>query len=201
MRFAPSAIPFSMNPSTRSNGSLDTTGPTVVFSDAGSPTTTTVSAMRLAMASTAAILPAGTSMRVGALQDWPEFWNTCSTLCFTARSKSASSNNTLGDLPPNSWCTRLTDAAALRATSVPARVDPVNETMSTSRCEASGEPTFWPSPFTRLNTPAGTPASCITFAHRMALRGEYSDGLSTMVQPEASAGTTFAATWIISHVH
>ena len=94
-------MPFSMNPSTRSNCTFDTTGPSVVFSEAGSPTTT-VSAMRLAMASTAAIFAAGTSMRVGALQDWPEFWNTCSTLCFTARSKSASSNSTFGDLPPSS---------------------------------------------------------------------------------------------------
>src|SRR3984885_3088213 len=142
-----------MYPSTRWNCSLETKGPTVVLADAGSPTTTAVSAMRLAMASTAAILDSGTSMRVGALQDWPEFWNTCSTLCFTARSKSASSNNTLGDLPPSSWCTRLTDAAALRATSVPARVDPVNDTMSISRCADTDARDPGPSPLTRLKTP------------------------------------------------
>jgi hypothetical protein len=53
---------------------------------------------------------------------------------FTARSKSASSSNMLGDLPPSSWWTRLTVAAAVRATSVPARVEPVNDTMSTSGC-------------------------------------------------------------------
>src|SRR5580658_6879880 len=194
-------MPFSMYPATRWNCSLETKGPTVVLSEVGSPTTTAVSAIRLAMASTAAILDSGTSMRVGALQDWPEFWNTCSTLCFTARSKSASSSSTFGDLPPNSWCTRLTDAAALRATSVPARVDPVNDTMSTSRCDDKGAPTPGPSPLMRLNTPAGTPASCITFAHRMALNGEYSDGLSTMVQPAASAGTTFAATWFMGQFH
>jgi len=35
---------------------------------------------------------------------------------------------------------------------------------------------------------AGTPASCITFAHRIALKGEYSDGFSTMVHPAARAG-------------
>ncbi len=31
----------------------------------------------------------------------------------------------------------------------------------------------------------------MTLAHRMALNGEYSEGLSTMVQPAASAGTDF----------
>ena len=35
----------------------------------------------------------------------------------------------------------------------------------------------------------------------MALNGEYSDGFSTMVQPAASAGTTFAATWFIGQFH
>src|SRR5580658_3274479 len=194
-------MPFSMYPATRWNCSLETKGPTVVLSEVGSPTTTAVSAIRLAMASTAAILDSGTSMRVGALQDWPEFWNTCSTLCFTARSKSASSSSTFGDLPPNSWCTRLTDAAALRATSVPARVEPVKDTMSTSRCEESGAPTWVPSPLIRLNTPAGTPASCMTLAQRMALSGEYSDGFKTMVQPAASAGTTLAATWFMGQFH
>ena len=62
---------------------------------------------------------------------------------------------------------------------------------------ASGAPTSLPSPLIRLNTPAGTPASCMTFAHRTALNGEYSEGLSTMVQPAASAGMTFAATWFM----
>src|SRR5471030_1685363 len=119
------------------------------------------------------------------------------TLRFTAFSKSASSNNTLGDLPPNSWCTRLTEAAALLATSVPARVEPVKDTISISLCEDSAAPTVAPSPFTKLKTPLGTPASCITRAQIMALKGEYSDGLSTMVHPAASAGMTLAATWFI----
>src|ERR1700682_6544328 len=69
--------------------------------------------------------------------------------------------------------------------------------MSISRCDDRGAPTLRPSPLIRLNTPAGTPASCMTFAQRMALNGEYSEGLRTMVQPAANAGTTFAATWFI----
>jgi hypothetical protein len=91
----------------------------------------------------------------------------------------------------------LTDAAAFFATSVPARVEPVKDTMSISGWEESGAPTFGPSPLRRLNTPLGTPASCMTFAQSTALNGEYSEGFNTMVQPAASAGTTLAATWFI----
>src|SRR6516165_9740544 len=69
--------------------------------------------------------------------------------------------------------------------------------MSTSGCDASAAPTSGPVPLIRLNTPAGTPASSMTSAQIMALNGENSEGLRTMVQPAASAGTTFAATWLI----
>ena len=41
----------------------------------------------------------------------------------------------------------------------------------------------------------------MTLAQRMALNGEYSEGLSTMVQPAASAGITLAATWFIGQFH
>src|SRR5258708_20297347 len=173
---APSAMPFAMYPSTRSNCSFETTGPKLVFSEEGSPVTTD-SATRLAIASTSANFPAGTNMRVGALQDCPEFWNTWSTLFVTARSKSASSSSTLGDLPPSSWCTRLTEAAAFLATSVPARVDPVKHTMSTSRATDSAAPTLAPSPLIRLNTPAGNAASSNHFPQQNALKRKYLAGL------------------------
>ena len=65
----------------------------------------------------------------------------------------------LGDLPPNSCATRFTVGAAAAATAVPARVDPVKDTISTSGCDDIRAPTSGPVPFTRLNTPAGTPAS------------------------------------------
>ena len=48
-----------------------------------------------------------------------------------------------------------------------------------------------------MNTPAGTPASCRISAQIIALKGENSEGFSTIVQPAASAGTTFAAIWFI----
>ena len=52
------------------------------------------------------------------------------------------------------------EAEAAAIVILPTRVEPVKDTMSTSGCEESGAPTPGPSPFTRLNTPAGTPASC-----------------------------------------
>ena len=101
----------------------------------------------------------------------------------------------LGLLPPSSWCTRLTVGAAARATSIPARVEPVKETMSISGWLAIAAPTVGPSPLTRLNTPAGTPAACRTSAKTTPEKGATSLGLSTMVQPTASAGATLAAIW------
>ena len=70
----------------------------------------------------------------------------------------------LGDLPPSSWATRLTVGAAFWATWAPARVEPVKDIMSTPGCFDSAAPTVGPSPLTRLKTPAGTPASCMTWA-------------------------------------
>ncbi|SAL62529.1 hypothetical protein AWB73_06884 [Caballeronia turbans] len=73
---------------------------------------------------------------------------------------------------------------------MPARVDPVNDTISTSGCALSAAPTLGPSPFTRLNTPSGTPAACMISANSTALIGDTSLGFSTTVQPAASAGAT-----------
>src|SRR5258708_32770853 len=89
---APSAMPFAIYPSTRSNCSFETSGPKLVFSEDGSPVTTD-SATRLAIASTSANFAAGPNMRVGALQDCPGFWNTRLTPFVTARPKYAESAN------------------------------------------------------------------------------------------------------------
>jgi hypothetical protein len=84
----------------------------------------------------------------------------------------------------------LTVSAALRATSMPARVEPVNDTMSTSGWVLMATPTVGPSPSTRLNTPGGTPAASMISATMWALSGATSLGLSTIVQPAASAAAT-----------
>ncbi len=71
-------------------------------------------------------------MRVGALHDCPMLRNAAATPGAIARCRSASGNTRFGDLPPSSCATRLTVGAAACATSTPARVEPVIDTMSTS---------------------------------------------------------------------
>ena len=83
------------------------------------------------------------------------------TVILTARTRSASSSTTDADLPPSSSATFLTVSAPTAATRRPARVEPVNDTMSTSGCAASASPTTGPVPWTMLNTPAGSPASAM----------------------------------------
>ena len=113
----------------------------------------------------------------------------------TIDAKSASSSSTLGDFPPSSSATFLMVGAASSDTRRPARVEPVKEIMSTSGCAASASPTTGPVPVTRLNTPGGNPRSSKISASRNALTGATSDGLSTTVQPAASAYATLAPIW------
>ena len=84
---------------------------------------------------------------------------------------------------------------------MPARVEPVNDTMSMPGCVLMAAPTSGPRPLTRLNTPLGTPASCRISAKISAEVGVYSDGLRTMVQPAASAGATLQAIWLSGQFH
>ena len=88
----------------------------------------------------------GTSMRDGALQLWPELGIMAATPAATFFAKSESSRTMFGLLPPSSWVTRFTVGAAFFATSTPARVEPVNDTMSMSGWLDSAAPTPGPSP-------------------------------------------------------
>lgn len=117
----------------------------------------------------------------------------CATPPVTAFVKSASSRMIFGDLPPSSWLTRFTVLAARFATSIPARVEPVNEIMSIPGCSLMATPTSGPRPLIRLKTPFGTPASCRISAKINADDGVYSDGFRIMVQPAAIAGATLQA--------
>ena len=135
------------------------------------------------------------------MHDWPLLFIMPTTPRVTAASSSASSRTMFGDLPPSSCATRLTVGAAFLATSIPARVEPVKLTMSTSGWLLSAAPTVGPSPLTRLKTPAGTPAACITSVHSWALNGAISEGFNTIVQPTARAGTTLHAIWLIGQFH
>ena len=55
----------------------------------------------------------------------------------------------------------------------------------------SASPVCAPSPLTKLNTPFGNLASWINSASIIADKGATSDGLRTIVQPDAIAGITF----------
>ena len=100
----------------------------------------------------------------------------------------------LGLLPPSSRVSffRLLAPAACTI-SLPTSVDPVNATLSTSICMARAAPAVSPKPDTTLTTPSGTPASAMSSASRSAVSGVCSAGLSTTVQPAASAGPSFHA--------
>ena len=95
-----------------------------------------------------------------------------------------------GDLPPSSSVTRFSALPALAPISRPTAVDPVNAILSTPGWSTSAAPVS-PSPVTTFSTPAGMPASSASSPRRSAVSGVCSAGLSTTVQPAASAGETF----------
>ena len=89
-------------------------------------------------------------MRDGALQLWPELTIMVVTPAVTLSANFSSSMTMFGLLPPSSWVTRLTVAAAFFATSTPARVEPVKDTRSMSGWLEIAAPTPGPSPKTML---------------------------------------------------
>src|SRR3954454_18907676 len=101
--------------------------------------------------------------------------------------RSASGSTMLADLPPSSRQRRFTVSAAAAPTWRPAAVEPVEEVMSTYALRDRASPTLRPPPLTRLNTPAGTPASCRTWARSAPLAAEFTLGLATTVHPAAKA--------------
>jgi hypothetical protein len=94
-----------------------------------------------------------------------------------------------GALPPSSRCVRLTVAAAPRATSMPALVEPVSDTMAGTGCSTSSRPVSR-SPSTTLNTPAGSTRAA-SVARSTEDDGVVSAGFSTTVLPAARAGAIF----------
>ncbi len=158
-------------------------------------------AASFAAALASAIRACGTSIRLGAVQVWPELPIIATVPLATDLVNAESSSTILGLLPPSSCATRLTVSAAFFAIAMPARVEPVKLTMSISGWPLIASPTPGPSPLTRLNTPAGTPAACMISAKIQALKGAISLGLSTMVLPVASAGKTLQAIWLSGQFH
>src|SRR6266404_1283093 len=75
---------------------------------------------------------------------------------------------------------------------VPVAVSPVKVIAATPGCRVSNSPADpSPRPWTTLYTPEGTPTVCITSPSRVAVAGVSSDGFTTTVLPQASAGATF----------
>ena len=102
---------------------------------------------------------------------------------------SASSKTTTGALPPSSRWVFFRSCEAASATSMPARTEPVIETICGIGCETSARPVSR-SPVTTFMTPGGknswqsSPSSSVD-------AGVVSDGLITSVFPAASAGAIF----------
>src|ERR1700687_3318998 len=119
--------------------------------------------------------------------------NTPNSAPSIAASKSASAKKMVGDLPPSSSVTSLTVSAASFTMILPTAAEPVKAILFTSGCLTSGEPQLSPKPVITFTTPFGSPTSSNHFASSSAVSGVCSAGLSTQVQPAASAGASFHA--------
>ena len=73
----------------------------------------------------------------------------------------------------------------------PTTVEPVNETLSTSGCEASSSPTVAPPPVITFTTPLADRSGRATSASISAVSGVLDAGFRTHVLPIASAGASF----------
>ena len=89
----------------------------------------------------------------------------------------------------------MRSSAAVRATSMPARTEPVMDTMLGVGCEISSRPVSR-SPQTTLNTPGGRNSAAISASSRVET-GVVSEGLSTIALPAAMAGANFQTAIII----
>src|SRR5882672_3793842 len=113
------------------------------------------------------------------------------TVASSAASQSQSAKMICGFLPPSSIDTFLSVCADLATACLPTLVDPVKDNMSTSGCVTSTSPTTLPVPTTMLTTPAGTPAATRISPSITVVPDVTSAGLTTAVQPAASANGSF----------
>ena len=122
---------------------------------------------------------------------WPWWKNVAQSAPSTAASRFASSNTMFGDLPPSSSVHFLIVDEASCMIRRPTSVEPVNDTLSTSGCDASSSPTVAPPPVTMFTTPFGSSVSSSSSASRSAVSGVSDAGFSTHELPIASAGASF----------
>ena len=74
---------------------------------------------------------------------------------------------------------------------LPVRLSPTKPMARISGCSVNARPASSPKPFTRFQTPFGSPASSAISTSSLADKGENSAGLCTTVQPAAKAGAIF----------
>ncbi|MDT4849802.1 hypothetical protein FQZ97_839320 [compost metagenome] len=124
-------------------------------------------------------------------QVWPLLRNLELSAPCTAASRSASSKTMKGALPPSSRLTFLMVSAHWAISSLPIPVEPVKESFCTNEFPVSSAPISRDLvPGTMFSTPAGIPARSPSAASAKAESGVSEAGLSTTVQPAASAGPT-----------
>ena len=148
-RVAPLCIPDFKSSWTLLNCISLTNGPISVVCNFGSPVVIALAA-DFAISNASSCRCAGTSIRVGALQDCPVFDIQPETPFATDSLNLASSIIMLGDLPPSSWLTLFTVFADAVATAIPPRVEPVNDIISISLWFDIASPTTGPYPCTIL---------------------------------------------------
>src|SRR3990172_7724549 len=134
-----------------------------------------------------------TSRRDPAMQVWPVAAKIPDTAPLTASSILASAKTMFGDLPPSSKVTRLKVFAASSLIARPVASEPVNAIFRTSGWPTNAVPTSLPNPVTTLTTPGGNPASSTSLTNSSVDAEVNSEGLTTTVQPAASAGASFQA--------
>src|SRR5438552_8954003 len=128
------------------------------------------------------------SRRFAQRQVWPVFLYLEASAPSTAASRSASSKTMKGALPPSSIEVFFTVFEHCSSSILPTAVEPVNVTLRTSGLDVISPPIAEELPVSTLKTPFGIPARSPSSAIASAEYGGAVAGLSTMVQPAASAG-------------
>ncbi len=120
----------------------------------------------------------------------------------TALSMSQSSKAMKGALPPSSSDSFLIVGAHCAASTRPTSVEPVKDRWRTVSLSHSSLPMAADlAAVTTFSTPAGKPARCPSSATASALSGVSLAGLTTTVQPAASAGPTLRVIIAIGKFH
>ena len=178
-----------------------TSGPTWVPGARPSPTFSAATAV-VSRLTNSSCTPRCTKNRLAHTQVCPALRNLLAMAPTMALSRSASLKTMNGACPPSSRETRTTLAALLAKRIRPTSVLPVKLTWRTvSPSKNVSAMAGASSPVMTLNTPVGNPASTESSAIASALSGVCSAGLTTCVQPAASAGPIFRVTMAIGKFH